>query len=153
MSEVTTEITGYESRAAGDGTIHTFTTADGKKYKTWKDDIANEAKTYLNQGLVTISYDVQQNNRNGRVYTDSYINSVAVAGGAGGSSAVAGAAQGAAVAYSGVQDRLKALELVIAMTGGDIVAEDPGKAIALAEALLEWADTGESPFAVGDGEE
>lgn len=151
MSEVTTEITGYDSRAAGDGTIHTFTTADGKKYKTWKDDIANEAKTFLNAGLVTISYEVQQNNRNGRVYTDSYINSV-VAAGSGGSSAVAGAAPGAAVVFSGAQDRLKALELVIAMTGGDVVAEDPGKAIALADALLEWADTGESPFA-GGGEE
>ena len=81
MSEVTTEITGYESKAAGSGTIHKFSGADGKTYQTWKDDIADQAKPFLNAGPVVISFTAQQSNKNGRVFTDLYLDGVAAAGG------------------------------------------------------------------------
>lgn len=148
MSEATTEITGYESRSVQNGTLHTFTTADGKKYKTFKDDIADDAKTFLNAGLVTIEYNVEQNNRNGRVYTDSYLNGVRAVGSTNGNAP--SEVLGAQVFTSPAADRLKALELVVAIAGGKEVSGDLNKAITLAEAILEWADTGESPFAADE---
>lgn len=144
MPSLRTTLTDYESRSAGDGVIHKFKTSDGKKFQTWKQEIADDAKPYVDSGEeVVIDYESKENNRSGRVYTDNYINGVEPADGA--SAPVA--STGDSVAYSGAQDRLAALSIVISVVGAEEVSEDFDKAFALADSILEWADTGDSPFA------
>lgn len=117
MPETITRLTGFEakpgSNANGAYTLHIFTDVEGKKFKTFQDDVADKAKQLVGPEVV-LDFEVKQQSRNGRVYTDNFLNGIRDASevstetGGGDTAAISPTAQ-KILAYRAALDTLAAL--------------------------------------------
>ena len=76
MTQIIAQIVGHTAKPAGTGIVHEFNLSDGKVLKTWKQDIADQAVPFVGGESVTIDMETVTQNKNGRVFTDNYINGV-----------------------------------------------------------------------------
>ena len=79
MPETITTLTGFEvkpgSNAQGAYVLTIFTDSEGKKFKTFDDDVAAQAREMVGR-LALVEFDVRTQNRNGRTFTDNFLEAV-----------------------------------------------------------------------------
>jgi hypothetical protein len=143
MPETITTLTGFEakpgSNAQGAYVLNIFTDAEGKKFKTFDDDIADEAKKLIGP-LVVLEFDVRSQNRNGRTFTDNFIQSIKDASEV---STADGQAGGDVAAVSPVAAKILAfrasVDLLVAMP--EAFGDTPNfvALTKVADAIYDWA--------------
>lgn len=142
MPETITTLTGFEakpgSNAQGAYVLNIFTDAEGKKFKTFDDDIAAQAKELIGP-LVVLEFDVRSQNRNGRTFTDNFIQSIKDAS----EVSTDGQAGGDVAAVSPVAAKILAFRASIDLLGTmpEAFGESPGfvDIAKVADAIYDWA--------------
>lgn len=157
MAEVITVLTGFSikpgSNAQGSYTLTKFDADDGKKYQTFDDDIAAQAKALIGT-QVRITFEVQSRTNQGRTFTNNVISEVAEASASAPAAASSGGARGltangkvsafrAAVEAAGLvkikdpsfTDIIRIAESITAWAEGRLAGDDPEDAVPEADPL------------------
>lgn len=143
MPETITTLTGFEvkpgSNAQGAYVLTIFTDAEGKKFKTFDDDVAAQAREMVGR-LSLVEFDVRTQNRNGRTFTDNFLEAVKDANEVSTSGAGAG---GDVAAVSPVAAKILAfrasIDLLVAMP--EAFGDTPNFVgiSKVADAIYDWA--------------
>jgi hypothetical protein len=150
MPETITTLTGFEvkpgSNDSGAYVLTIFTDAEGKKFKTFDDDIAGQAREMVGR-LALVDFDVRSQNRNGRTYTDNFINAVKDANEV--STSGANGAGGDVAAVSPVASKILAfrasIDLMVAMPEAFGDAPNFVGIAKVADAIYDWASRPAAP--------
>lgn len=146
MPETITTLTGFEvkpgSNDSGTWTLTVFKDAEGKSFKTFDDDTADTAKALVGK-LSVVEFTVKQQNRNGRVFTDNFIDAIRDAAEV--STSTNGASASDVAAVSPAATKILAFKAAVDLLSA--VPEQFGEKVGfvditkVADAIYTWAST------------
>lgn len=158
MPETVTTFNTVEKKAGsndnGPYTLHTFTDVEGKKFKTFKDDVAEKAERLMGSA-VAIEFTVKSRQWDGRTLVDNMIDAVRGEGEM--TSSANGAGPSAAAPASPVANRIFAFKAAVDLLGTtpEMFGEDTPNFVGItkvADAIFDWASRSEDKAAAPDPE-